>query len=116
MLTQLILGVSQRVQDMNGPALHLDPACERSSPARNRVLLNELPELSGNSEVCRPSVDFAVEPQDLSCVGATESGGVFDESLKHRLKIESRPADDLEDFTGRRLLLQCFGQVTVTLL
>jgi hypothetical protein len=61
-------------------------------------------------------MNFAVEPQDEAGVGATEPGRVFDEGFKHRLQIEGRTANHLEHFTRRRLLLQCLGEIVVTLL
>jgi hypothetical protein len=94
---------------MNWSVFDLDPAHERSSPTRDGVLLNELSELSGNSEVRRPSVDLAVKPQNKPCIGTTEPGGVFDERREHRVKIEGRAADHLEDFACRGLLVQCFS-------
>src|SRR4030095_14883685 len=101
---------------MNGSALDLDPAHERSSPTWDGVLLNELSELSWNSEVRRPSVDLAVKPQDKPCIRTTEPGGVFDERREYRLQIERRAADHLEHFTRGGLLFQGLGEITVTLL
>src|SRR4029453_13130864 len=101
---------------MNGSALDLDPAHERSSPTWDGVLLNELSELSWNSEVRRPSVDLAVKPQDKPCIRTTEPGGVFDERRADRLQIERRAADHLEHFTRGGLLFQGLGEITVTLL
>jgi hypothetical protein len=49
-------------------------------------------------------------PSDHSVVGVTKSGGRFDQRIKHRLQIESRAADDLEDVGGRRLLLPRLGE------
>src|SRR4029453_9582636 len=101
---------------MNWSVFDLDPAHERSSPTRDGVLLNELSELSGNSEVRRPSVDLAVKPQNKPCIGTTQPGGVFDERREHRVKIEGRAADHLEDFTRGRLLLQSLSNFTIAFL
>ena len=40
----------------------------------------------------------------------TKPGRVFDERVENRLKIKGRTADDFQNFAGRRLLLQRFGQ------
>ena len=37
--------------------------------------------------------------------------GGFDQRVEHRLEVESRAADDLEDISGRGLLLQRFAQL-----
>ena len=41
---------------------------------------------------------------------------IFEQCLKDRLQVERRTTYHLEHFAGRRLLVQCFSQVTVTLL
>ena len=42
---------------------------------------------------------------------ASQSGRRLDQRIEHRLQIEGRTADDLEDIGGRRLLLQRFAQI-----
>src|SRR4030095_8793748 len=69
-----------------------------------------------SSEVRRPPVNIAVNPQNEPCVGAAESGRVFDERPEHRLKVKRRPADHLEYFTRGRLLLQSLSNFTIAFL
>ena len=44
-----------------------------------------------------------------------ELRGALDERLEHRLKLERRAADHLQDFAGSRLLLQRLAQLRVGL-
>ncbi|HMH54535.1 MAG TPA: hypothetical protein VK548_30145 [Candidatus Acidoferrum sp.] len=60
--------------------------------------------------------DLAVEPEDMATACATESRRVLDERFEHRLKIERRAADDLEDFAGGGLLLERFAEIVVACL
>src|SRR4029077_13748621 len=48
---------------------------------------------------------------DGGTVCITEAGGRFDQRVQHRLKIEGRAADHLEDVGGGGLLLQGFAQL-----
>ena len=54
--------------------------------------------------------DLPVEPPDDPLIGVAESRGVLHEGSQHRLEVEGRAADHLEDFAGRRLLLTRFRQ------
>src|SRR6516162_757862 len=47
----------------------------------------------------------------MSKVRLAKSGGRLDQRIQHRLKIESRAADDLEHVGGGGLLLQRFAQL-----
>jgi hypothetical protein len=44
---------------------------------------------------------------------AAQPRSIFNEYLQHRPKIECRAADDLEDLSGRGLLLQRLGKISV---
>src|SRR5262245_25134778 len=101
---------------MNRPTLDLNPAYERCSPARNWILFNVLSPLFRSSKVRRPPMDLAVKPQDEAGIGAAKSSSVFDERLKHRLKIEGGSADHLKDLACRSLLFQGFSEIAVTFL
>ena len=48
--------------------------------------------------------------------GAAQTCGGRYKSVEHRLKIESRAADDLQHLGGRGLLVQCLGQLVCALL
>src|SRR5262249_11129976 len=101
---------------MNGSALYLDPARERSSSTRDGILLNELSELSGNSEVRRPPMNLTINPQNEACVGAAEAGCVLNQRFEHRLQVESGAADHLQHFTCSGLLVEGFGEIAIAFL
>src|SRR5262249_46322885 len=50
-------------------------------------------------------------PSYRGVVGATNTASRFDERLQHRLEIEGRATDDLEDIGGRGLPLQRFPKL-----
>jgi len=57
--------------------------------------------------VVRSHLDQAVgEPEDDAVGGLAESGGAPGDRVEHRLDVGGRPADDVEDFAGRRLLIE----------
>src|SRR5215813_3683158 len=56
-------------------------------------------------------VDLAVATEQPRMVCIAKARGRFDERVQHRLKVESRAADDLEHVGGGSLLLQRFAQL-----
>ncbi len=46
----------------------------------------------------------------------TEPGGILRNDIQYRLDIRRRAGDDAQNFAGRGLLFQRFGELTVTLL
>jgi len=57
----------------------------------------------------RDAIDVPIQLVDETLVGAAKSDRVLDETLQHRLESERRAADDLEDLTRRRLLVEGLG-------
>ena len=51
-----------------------------------------------------------------SVLGLAKPGCVLDERIENRLKIKRRTADDFQNFAGRRLLVQRFGEIAVAFL
>src|SRR5262245_26110234 len=98
---------------MNGPALKGGPPRARSSAWTERGPLPEIPHLRGDTIVGHVAKDFAVEAGDVPPIGSTKPRSIFNERLENRLEIKHRPADDLQDLAGRRLLLEGLGQLTV---
>ena len=102
-----ILGVSQHVGDMNGPAFGNNPADEIFSAGRvDRVLFHKFFELRCGSVADRNGVNIPLEPVNVAFIRSTELGGVLDESFKDRLEIKSRAANNFQHLARSRLLIQ----------
>ena len=52
---------------------------------------------------------IAVVPPDYAEHGLAQPRGTFDNRVEHRLGIRRRPADDVENFAGRSLMFERFG-------
>ena len=59
---------------------------------------------------------FAVEAEHGGKLRLAEPGGIFQQSMKHRLQIAGRAGDDLQHLARRRLLLQRFRKFSSELL
>src|SRR4051794_22287970 len=53
----------------------------------------------------------AVIAEHHRLISLAELAGGFDERVEHRLKVEGRTADDLEDLGGCGLLLERYGEL-----
>src|SRR3990170_4794321 len=95
----------------------------KRSPARNRPATR-------TNHICPPVIcmfrqgsilghgtkNLAVEPEYTTLFGAAERRSILNKGIQDWLKIECRPANDLEHLTGGRLLIQRLGKVTIALL
>src|SRR5262249_7374794 len=83
------------------------------SSGRDRIPLDELS--LRRREVARDhgSEKVTVEAEDRRVAGLAQSDRVLGQGLKDGLEIERGPADHLEQFTGRRLLLPRLDQLMV---
>src|SRR6266567_4766447 len=57
------------------------------------------------------AINLAVPEEDEGMLRLAKASRRFDQHVEHRLKIEGRSANDLENLGGRRLLLQRFAQL-----
>src|SRR3954468_12428203 len=60
----------------------------------------------------RETVDLAITQKNLDVLRLAERTGGLDQGTKHCFNVESRAADDLQQFRGCGLLLQRFAQFT----
>ena len=56
---------------------------------------------------------LAIEPCHVADLGTTQPDGAVHDRIEDRLNIGGGPADDAQDFAGRRLLFQRIGQLCV---
>ncbi len=76
----------------------------------------ELVELARGVQLGHRMEQFAVEAEQRGKLRLAEAGGIFQQSMKHRLQIAGRAGDDLQHLAGRRLLLQRFRKFSSELL
>src|SRR6266545_1835245 len=98
---------------MDRPPLERRTPDERFPPWRDRMAPDVLGELGCRSMGYREAIDVSVLPEDEPLVCAAEARRILDERLQHRLKVERRPADDLEYFARRRLLLERLAELGI---
>src|SRR5262249_6620697 len=83
-----------------------------AAPRLEWYALQLILQLGGPAEVClRLKEPLIVRTRNVSDVGLAKSDRRFDQRIEHHLKIECRPADDLEHVGGGGLLLQRFAQL-----
>ena len=106
-----VVGVREDVVNVHDAALQNGSSRRRSSILTDRITLHDLDEFRRVAIAGRNAINLPILPVDEALVGATESDRVPEQVLQHWLEIESRAADYLEDFVGRRLLLQRLGEL-----
>jgi hypothetical protein len=83
---------------------------------RDRIAIDEVPDLRSDVVGCHRSKQSAVEPKDERSLSLAQSDGVLGDRVEHRLHVARGAADCFEDFSGRRLLLQGFVTLARTLI
>jgi hypothetical protein len=92
---QVVLGIGQLVDDVHGPALERSARRDRAASRSDHMLPPELAELGRGSVLRDLPGHLAVVPEDKAGLGATQTRGVLDQRLQHRLEIERRATDNL---------------------
>ena len=72
------------------------------------MLANEGFVFGRNRGTCHDPIDFAVARRDHRHFSAAQACGGIDEAVEHRLHIEGRAADYLQDVAGRGLVFERF--------
>ncbi len=108
-----VLGIGHGVVDVDDASLEEGPARRRLPAGTVRVSLHDVDELGGLPVRDRHAIDVPFLAVDEPLVRAAEPHRALDEARQHRLEVEGRAADDLEDLAGRRLLLERLGEVVV---
>src|SRR5262249_6680224 len=104
--------VREGVENLDGTTLHGGTAGDSAAPERDRVVQIRLSIRRG--VVARGTAqEGAVETPDESAFGLAEPDRVLGQRLEHRLQVERRAPDDLEQLAGRRLLLEGHAQLRV---
>jgi hypothetical protein len=57
--------------------------------------------------------NFAVAKRDPRAFSVAKPGGGLNQSVEHRLQVEGRPADNLQNIAGRGLLFEGLGKLSV---
>src|SRR5262249_29071531 len=84
---------------------------QRASARCNRMFPYVGLVFPGEAVVRSEMVEPVLEEKDEGVLGLAEPSGGLDKRIEHRLELESRAADDLEDLRGRGLLLERFAQL-----
>src|SRR5262249_37442746 len=74
-------------------------------PAYDRVVLRRC------SESSKYAIDFTLADRDQPIVGLAQPRSSLDQSVEHRLEIESRATDDLENVARRGLVFERLLQI-----
>jgi hypothetical protein len=105
-LVQLILGIDQKIDDMDRLALERGPPDRRSSSGTDHIPLPVLADLGRGAIPGEDPKHLAVEASQQPPLGPGQPGRVLDEGVEHRLKVERRATDDFQDFARGCLLLE----------
>ena len=104
-LVPLVGRIGQNVVDLHDAALEADPPDQRSRRRGDRCVGDERAVLRRPAEQKRQSIHVALELVDHAGVRATKPYGMPYDRLEHRLELEGRAADNLQDLACRSLLL-----------
>src|SRR5262252_9211569 len=99
---------SRRIDDLYCPILNSYAADDRAVSWPNPAMASPLSKLGRRIVIRGEVVQLTVRPKDEPLLGGAKPRRVLDQSVEDGLKLECRPADDLEHVGGRGLLLQRF--------
>ena len=112
----LVVGIGERVEDLDGPAPEPDPADQRSLAADDRDRGHMVAVRLRPADREREPVHVAVEQVDLPGVRAAQPDGLSQHRLEHRLELERRAPDDLQHLGRGRLALARLDERALQLL
>ena len=80
-------------------------------PGRNVIWSSSLREFRGHAVAGGRIIDAVAWPPDVRTVALAQPIGRLDDRIEHRLKIEFRAADDLENLGSGSLLFKCDAEL-----
>ena len=109
------LSARREVIACGGKVVHVDGLLVDKGTPGNPVAPNRpFGHVVGDRSVMRPVNEvFAVLQKDEGIVGVTELRCAFGNGIEHGLDVGRRSGDGAQDRAGRRLLLECLGQLEV---
>ena len=102
--------VGSDVGDVDDLSLRCNPSGHAPTPNGQNATSNERVVFARKGKSCYHPISFSLEAGDKRGIGFAQPYGRFDQRIEHRLQVKGRPADYLEHFRGRRLLLQGLPQ------
>ena len=106
-----ILGIGLDIGDLHGSPLEGGSRRDAVPSRSDRVPIHELHELRRRVVRCGHTQQLTVEAEEERPVGAAQPDGVLRDRLEHRRQLEGRAADHLQHLAGRRLPLDCLGEL-----
>jgi hypothetical protein len=106
-----VVRVGQDVGDMDHPTFQQGPSSRCPASPLDGHSLDIFDELGRVTVSLREEEHPVLLPSYRGVVGAAKAASRFNERLQHRLEIEGRATDDLEDIGGRSLLLQRLAEL-----
>ena len=95
---------------MHDAAVQNGSSRRRPAILADRIPLYDFDPFRRVAKADRNPINPSILPVDEALVRAAEADRIFHHVLQYRLEVERRAADDLEDFAGRRVLLQGLGK------
>ncbi len=108
-----VVGVREDIVNMHDAAVQNGSSRRRPAILADRIPLHDFDPFRRVAIADRNSINPSILPVDEALVRAAEADRILHHVLQHRLEVERRAADDLEDFAGRRVLLQRFGELAL---
>ena len=102
--------VGSDVGDVDDLSLKCNPSSQALTPNGQNATSNERVVFGRKGKGCYHPISFSLEVGDKRGIGLAQPHGKFNQRIEHRLQVKGRPADYLEHFRGRRLLLQGLPQ------
>src|SRR5262249_41851839 len=106
-----VFRIGEAIGQMHQLRLEARSPDQRASARCNRMFPYVGLVFPGEAVVRSEMVEPVLEEKDEGVLGLAEPSGGLDKRIEHRLELESRAADDLEDLRGRGLLLERFAQL-----
>src|SRR5215210_6947032 len=101
-----IIRIESNIREVDGVAAYQGPRHDRLAAGSKRNLVESLRDFRGHAVAGRRIIDAVAWPPDVRTVALTQPIGRLYDRIEHRLKIEFRAADNLENLGSGSLLLQ----------
>src|SRR5262245_32127932 len=114
-LGPVVVGVREDIVNMHDAAVQNGSPRRRPAILANRISLNDFDKFRRMAIADRNPINSAILSVDEALVSVAKPDRIVQHVLQGRLEVERRAAGDLEDFAGRGLLLQRFGELLPSL-
>src|SRR5215203_1529916 len=106
-----IIRIESDIREVHGVAACQGPRYDRLAAGSKRNLVELLRQFRGHAVAGGRIIDAVARPPDVRTVALAQPIGRLDDRIEHRLKIEFRAADNLENFGGSCLLFKCDTEI-----